>query len=108
MAKSSSLYIRIDSSNIIIFLSLDQSLSGDISFSQVMMPGGQCEQLFLSSLEILSHYEAIMAAFPDSSSPLESDNTRHFFSTITDNLENREMKAVLQQKIAQLVSSSAA
>ncbi|XP_051253534.1 gem-associated protein 4 [Dicentrarchus labrax] len=74
---------------------------------QVMMPGGQCEPLFLSSLEILSHYEAIMAAFPDSSSVLESDNTRHFFSTITDNLENQEMKAVLQQKIAQLVSSAA-
>ncbi|KAK2846835.1 hypothetical protein Q5P01_009834 [Channa striata] len=74
---------------------------------QVMMPGGQCEPLFLSSLEILSHYEAVMSAFPDSSSPLESDNTRHFFSTITDNLENQEMKAVLQQKIAQLVSSAA-
>ncbi|XP_042269842.1 gem-associated protein 4 [Thunnus maccoyii] len=74
---------------------------------QVMMPGGQCEPLFLCSLEILSHYEAIMAAFPDSSSPLESDNTRHFLSTITDNLENQEMKAVLQQKIAQLVSSAA-
>ncbi|XP_037631289.1 gem-associated protein 4 [Sebastes umbrosus] len=74
---------------------------------QVMMPGGQSEPLFLSSLEILSHYEAIMAAFPHSSSPLESDNTRHFFSTITDNLENQEMKAVLQQKIAQLVSSAA-
>ncbi|KAM7399776.1 hypothetical protein PAMP_019020 [Pampus punctatissimus] len=74
---------------------------------QVMMPGGQCEPLFLCSLEILSHYEAIMAAFPDSSSPLESDNTRHFFSTITDNLKNQEMKAVLQQKIAQLVSSAA-
>lgn len=78
-----------------------------MSFSQVMMPGGQCEPLFLSSLEILSHYEAIMTAFPDSSSPLESDNTRHFFSTITDNLKNQEMKAVLQQKIAQLVSLAA-
>nr|XP_046244422.1 gem-associated protein 4 [Scatophagus argus] len=74
---------------------------------QVMMPGGRCEPVFLSSLEILSHYEAVMAAFPDSSNPLESDNTRHFFSTITDNLENQEMKAVLQQKIAQLVSSTA-
>ncbi|KAE8295639.1 Gem-associated protein 4 [Larimichthys crocea] len=74
---------------------------------QVMMPGGQCEPLFLSSLEILSHYEAIMAAFPDSSSPLESDNTRHFFSTITDNLQSQEMKSVLQQKIAQLVSKAA-
>ncbi|XP_054454246.1 gem-associated protein 4 [Anoplopoma fimbria] len=74
---------------------------------QVMMPGGQSEPLFLSSLEILSHYEAVMAAFPLSSSPLESDNTRHFFSTITDNLQNQEMKAVLRQKIAQLVSSEA-
>lgn len=68
-----------------------------------MMPTGQCEPLFLTSLEILSHYEAIMAAFPESSSALESDNTRHFFTTITDNLENQEMKVVLQQKIAQLV-----
>ncbi|KAG7478879.1 hypothetical protein JOB18_011440 [Solea senegalensis] len=74
---------------------------------QVMMPGGQCESLFLSSLEILSHYKAIMAAFPDSSNVLESDNTRHFFSTITDNLENKEMKAVLQQKIAQLMTADA-
>lgn len=72
-----------------------------------MIPGGQSEALFLSSLEILSYYKAVMAAFPESSSPLESDNTRHFFSTITDNLENQEMKAVLQQKIAQLVSSAA-
>ncbi|KAL6104994.1 gemin4 [Pungitius sinensis] len=72
---------------------------------QVMMPGGQSEPLFLSSLEVLSHYEAVMAAFPLSSSPLESDNTRHFFSTITDNLQDPEMKAVLQQKIAQLVSA---
>ncbi|AWO98503.1 putative gem-associated protein 4 [Scophthalmus maximus] len=72
---------------------------------QVMMPGGQSEPLFLCGLEILSHYESVMAAFPDSSSPLESDNTRHFFTTITDNLESQEMKVVLRQKIAQLVSS---
>lgn len=71
------------------------------------MPGGQCEPLFLCSLEILSHYEAIMSAFPDTSTLLESDNTRHFFSTITDNLQDQEMKAVLQQKIAQLVPSTA-
>ena len=71
------------------------------------MPGGRSEPLFLSSLEILSHYEAVMTAFPESSSPLESDNTRHFFTTITDNLESEEMKVVLQQKIAQLVSADA-
>lgn len=74
---------------------------------QVMLPGGHCEQLFLSSLELLSHYEAVMGAFPESSSALESDNTRHFFTTITENLQNQEMKSVLQQKIAQLVSSTA-
>ncbi|XP_054884808.1 gem-associated protein 4 [Poeciliopsis prolifica] len=78
-----------------------------IQHIQVMMPGGQSEPLFLCSLEILSHYEAVMAAFPDSCSHAESDNTRHFFSTITDNLSNQHMKAVLQQKIAQLVSSAA-
>ncbi|XP_061584913.1 gem-associated protein 4 [Cololabis saira] len=74
---------------------------------QVMIPGGQSESLFLCSLEILSHYEATMATFPDSCGPLECNNTRHFFSTITDNLDNQEMKAVLLQKIAQLVSSAA-
>ncbi|XP_056139458.1 gem-associated protein 4 [Lampris incognitus] len=74
---------------------------------QVMMPGGQCEPLFLCALEILSHYKAIITAFPDSSTPLESDNTRHFFSTITNNLENEQMKAVLQQNITQLMSSVA-
>lgn len=72
-----------------------------------MMPGGQSEPLFLCSLEILSNYEAIMAAFPDSCSHVESDDTRHFFSTITANLSDRSMKDVLQQKIAQLVSSAA-
>lgn len=71
------------------------------------MPEGQCEPLFLSSLEILSHYEATMARFPESSSPFESATTRHFFTTITDNLENAEMKAVLQQKISQLASPTA-
>ena len=71
------------------------------------MPGGQCEALFLCALETLSLYESVMAAHPDSSSPLESANTRHFFTTITDNLESLEMKAVLQQKIAKLSSSMA-
>ncbi|KAK7883152.1 hypothetical protein WMY93_029326 [Mugilogobius chulae] len=74
---------------------------------QVMLPGGQCEQLFLCSLELLAHYAAVMAAFPWSCSALETDNTRHFFSTITENLQNQEMKSVLQQKISQLVSSAA-
>ncbi|XP_051934800.1 gem-associated protein 4 [Hippocampus zosterae] len=74
---------------------------------QVMMPGGQSEPLFLSSLEILSHYQAIMGAFPESSSPLENENSKHFFNTITDNLPNQEMKSVLQQKIAQLTLSPA-
>ncbi|XP_014017656.1 gem-associated protein 4 [Salmo salar] len=72
---------------------------------QVMMPGGQCESLFLCALEILTHYEAVLAAHPSSSSHLETENTRHFFTTITDNLESAEMKAVLHQKIAQLSSS---
>lgn len=72
-----------------------------------MMPGGQSEPLFLSSLEILSHYQAIMGAFPESSSSLENENSKHFFNTITDNLANQEMKTVLQQKIAQLALSPA-
>ncbi|TNN26635.1 Gem-associated protein 4 [Liparis tanakae] len=75
--------------------------------ADVMMPGGQSEALFLCSLEILGHYEAVMAAFPGSSSALESDNTRHFFSTITDNLQSAAMRAVLRQKIAQLGSPAA-
>lgn len=74
---------------------------------QVMMPGGRCEALFLCALEILSLYESVMASYPDSSTALESANTRHFFTTITDNLESLEMKVVLHQKIAQLSSSMA-
>ncbi|XP_077468004.1 gem-associated protein 4 isoform X2 [Stigmatopora argus] len=69
---------------------------------QVMMPGGQSEPLFLSSLEILSQYQAIMATFPESYRLMENENTKHLFHTITENLENQEMKSVLQQKIAQL------
>ncbi|XP_056466477.1 gem-associated protein 4 isoform X1 [Gadus chalcogrammus] len=73
---------------------------------QVMMPGGQCEALFLCALETLSLYDSVMASYPESSSHLESANTRHFFTTITDNLESQEMKAVLHQKIAKLLSST--
>ncbi|XP_026853495.2 gem-associated protein 4 [Electrophorus electricus] len=68
---------------------------------QVMMPG-EAEPLFLRALEILSHYEAVLAAYPKSSTPLQAANTRHFLTTITDNLQCAETRAVLQQKIAQL------
>ncbi|CAL8350329.1 unnamed protein product [Lota lota] len=74
---------------------------------QVMMPGGRCEALFLCALETLSLCESVMATYPDSSTHLECANTRHFFTTITENLESLEMKAVLQQKIAKLSSSMA-
>ncbi|XP_060754051.1 gem-associated protein 4 [Neoarius graeffei] len=68
---------------------------------QVMMPG-QPEPLFLCALDILSHYEAVLTAYPKSSNALQVANTRHFFTTITDNLQCTDMRAVLHQKIAQL------
>ncbi|XP_056612942.1 gem-associated protein 4 [Triplophysa dalaica] len=68
---------------------------------QVMIPG-QPEALFLCALEILTHYEAVLSAFPDSCTALQGLNTRHFFTTIADNLQCTDMKAVLHQKIAQL------
>lgn len=68
---------------------------------QVMMPG-QPEPLFLCALDILSHYEAVMSAYPKSSTALQLANTRHFLTTITDNLQCTDMRAVLHQKIAQL------
>ncbi|KAM9469447.1 gem-associated protein 4 [Clarias gariepinus] len=68
---------------------------------QVMMPG-QPETLFLCALDILSHYEAVMSAYPKSSTSLQMANTRHFFTTITDNVQCTDMRAVLHQKIAQL------
>ncbi|XP_073673974.1 gem-associated protein 4 [Garra rufa] len=68
---------------------------------QVMIPG-QPEALFLCALEILTHYEAVLSAYPDSCTALQGVNTRHFFTTITDNLHCADMKAALQQKIAQL------
>ncbi|XP_066519912.1 gem-associated protein 4 [Hoplias malabaricus] len=68
---------------------------------QVMMQG-QPEPLFLCALEILSSYEAVLAAYPKSSTALQSANTRHFLTTISDNVECSDMRAVLHQKIAQL------
>lgn len=68
---------------------------------QVMIPG-QPEALFLCALEILTHYEAAVSAYPDSCTALQGLNTRHFFTTIADNLQCADMKAVLHQKIAQL------
>ncbi|XP_062872734.1 gem-associated protein 4 [Trichomycterus rosablanca] len=68
---------------------------------QVMIPG-QPEPLFLCALDILSHYEAVLAAYPKSSTALQIANTKHFLTTITDNLQCRDMKHVLHQKIAGL------
>ncbi|XP_051521880.1 gem-associated protein 4 [Myxocyprinus asiaticus] len=68
---------------------------------QVMIPG-QPESLFLCALEILTHYEAVLSAYPNSCTALQGLNTRHFFTTIANNLQCADMKAVLHQKIAQL------
>ncbi|XP_072548125.1 gem-associated protein 4 [Salminus brasiliensis] len=68
---------------------------------QVMMPG-QSEPLFLCALEILSSYEAVLAAYPKSSTALQRANTRHFLTTISDNVQCTDTRAVLHQKIAQL------
>ncbi|KAI4880246.1 hypothetical protein NFI96_034046 [Prochilodus magdalenae] len=68
---------------------------------QVMMPG-QPEPLFLCALEILSNYEAVLAAYPKSSTALQGADTRHFLTTIADNVQCTEMRVVLHQKIAQL------
>lgn len=67
----------------------------------VMLPGGT-EPLFLCALEILTLYQSMMAAYPTSSSGLNHKNTRHFLTTLTDNLESAEMRSALHQKIAQL------
>lgn len=68
---------------------------------QVMIPG-QPEALFLCALEILTQYESVLSAYPDSCTAMQGLNTRHFFTTIADNLQCADMKAVLHQKIAQL------
>ncbi|TSN39327.1 Gem-associated protein 4 [Bagarius yarrelli] len=68
---------------------------------QVMIPD-QPEPLFLCALSILSHYEAVLSAYPKSSTALQVSNTRHFLTTITDNLQCTDMRAVLHQKIALL------
>ncbi|XP_037124631.1 gem-associated protein 4 isoform X1 [Syngnathus acus] len=99
LSESAQILEQVPSQEVLFVLS---QIFCHVQHIQVMMPGGQSEPLFLSSLEILSHYQAIAGAFPESSSPLENENIKHFFNTITDNLENQEMKSVLQQKIAQL------
>uniref|UniRef100_A0A671KUM0 Gem (nuclear organelle) associated protein 4 n=1 Tax=Sinocyclocheilus anshuiensis TaxID=1608454 RepID=A0A671KUM0_9TELE len=70
---------------------------------QVMIPG-QPEALFLCALEILTHYEAVISAYPDSCTALQGLDTRHFFTTITDNLHCADMKAALHQKIFEFCS----
>ncbi|KAJ8280782.1 hypothetical protein GJAV_G00058920 [Gymnothorax javanicus] len=67
----------------------------------VMLPHGR-EPLFLCALEILTQYQALMASCPSGSSGPNRRDTRHFLTTLTDNLESVEMKAALHQKIAQL------
>ncbi|KAI5626744.1 gem-associated protein 4 [Silurus asotus] len=68
---------------------------------QVMIPG-QPEPLYLCALDILSHYEVVLSAYPKCTTAVQVANTRHFFTTITDNLQCMDMRAVLHQKIAQL------
>ncbi|KAG7470647.1 hypothetical protein MATL_G00116090 [Megalops atlanticus] len=67
----------------------------------VMLPG-RAEPLFLCALEIVTQCEALLAGHPGSSSALERENTKHFLTSIADNLDCAEMKAALHQKIAQL------
>ncbi|XP_061072834.1 gem-associated protein 4 [Conger conger] len=67
----------------------------------VMLPGG-AEPLFLCALETLTLYQSLTAAYPASSSSLNRKNTKHFFATLTANLESADMRAALSQKIAQL------
>ncbi|KAJ8369258.1 hypothetical protein SKAU_G00092860 [Synaphobranchus kaupii] len=67
----------------------------------VMLPSGT-EPLFLCALEILTVYQSLTDTYPTSSSSLNRKNTRHFLTTLTDNLESAEMRAALHQKIAQL------
>uniref|UniRef100_W5KNJ0 Gem (nuclear organelle) associated protein 4 n=1 Tax=Astyanax mexicanus TaxID=7994 RepID=W5KNJ0_ASTMX len=68
---------------------------------QVMIPG-QAEPLFLCALEILSSYEAVLTAYPKISPAVQRANTRHFLTTIADNVQCADSRAVLHQKIAQL------
>ncbi|KAG7470655.1 hypothetical protein MATL_G00116170 [Megalops atlanticus] len=67
----------------------------------VMLPG-RAEPLFLCALEIVTQCEALLAGHPGGSSALERENTKHFLTSIADNLDCAEMKAGLHQKIAQL------
>ncbi|XP_067421901.1 gem-associated protein 4 [Emydura macquarii macquarii] len=68
-----------------------------------MLPDdGSGEPLLVLALEILSQYETLSASDKSLSSTLRKANEKHFLQSITDNVSNKELRAMLLQKLSKL------
>ncbi|NXS57401.1 GEMI4 protein, partial [Brachypteracias leptosomus] len=68
-----------------------------------MLPDKGCgEPLVVVALEILSQYETFSGADTSPSSTLRRANERHFLESITDNVDNKELRSTLLQKLSKL------
>ncbi|XP_044877374.1 gem-associated protein 4-like [Mauremys mutica] len=68
-----------------------------------MLPDGRSgEPLLVLALEILSQYETLSASDKSLSSALRKANEKHFLESITDNVSNKLLQAMLLQKLSKL------
>ncbi|XP_077168925.1 gem-associated protein 4 [Paroedura picta] len=67
-----------------------------------MLPEGTGEPLLLLSLEILSQYQMLCDSDESLGRALRKANEKHFLESITENVTNKELRTMLQQKLSKL------
>nr|XP_056720998.1 gem-associated protein 4 [Euleptes europaea] len=67
-----------------------------------MLPEGTDKPLLLLSLEILCQYETLGDADESLGRALRKANEKHFLESIAENVSNKELRAMLQQKLSKL------
>ncbi|XP_048374470.1 gem-associated protein 4 [Sphaerodactylus townsendi] len=67
-----------------------------------MLPEGTGEPLLVLSLEILSQYKNLCDADESLGRALRKANEKHFLESIAENVSNKELRTLLQQKLSKL------
>ncbi|XP_015282902.1 PREDICTED: gem-associated protein 4 [Gekko japonicus] len=67
-----------------------------------MLPESTGEPLLLLSLEILSQYQMLCEADESLGRALRKANEKHFLESIAENVTNKELRTMLQQKLSKL------
>ncbi|XP_060114961.1 gem-associated protein 4 [Heteronotia binoei] len=67
-----------------------------------MLPEGTGEPLLFLSLEILSQYQMLCDADESLGRALRKANEKHFLESIAENVTNKELRTMLQQKLSKL------